>query len=137
MRYLNEVNPNVKILIQRGPDLPKGANQNVRQDRFVEFRFGMAETDDPDAIAALDARLDCTREEDKGKIKGYVSDADIEAEVQRRIDAAMANLPKPSDSRDVQGRGSHSCPKCGKSVSSQLALSGHMRSHKKEAVAVG
>jgi len=153
MRYLNEVNPNVRILVGRGPELPKGTNQNTRQDKFVEFRFGMADTEDPEAIAVLDARSDCIREEDRGKIKGYVPEADIEArvgaEVERRLKLFTQAVPSVTPDkveRQVATAGKVRkddarvaelpCPQCKKVVRGRLAYSNHMKTHKK-AVAVG
>lgn len=134
MRYINDKNPNVRVLVKRGPDLPKGENQSARQDKFIEFRYGMAESDDPETMAFLDAYAGCRRESDKPPVKGYVTEADMRATVDKEVERRLAELTaiKPK----LEG-GPYVCPECEKGFSHHLGLAGHMRSHKKVAVAVG
>lgn len=135
MRYVNDVNPNIKILVKRGPEVEKGQNANFRLDQFVEFRFGMCETDDPEAIAVLDARPDCRREGVMKPVAGYFREEDIETEVQRRLELARANVAAVAEKPKLTGKDlpDMTCAQCGKVIRGRLGYLAHLRGHKKKA----
>lgn len=147
MRYVNTQNPNLRVLVSRGPTVPKGENQNVREDKFVQFLFGLAETDDPRAIEVLDARADCVREEELNKIKGYVADADVEAEIERRVALRLGdvhvveNQDSPIPEKTKGPSNWEKCNQCGKKVNGHRTLllhyAEHDRANNKEQSATG